>query len=41
MDGLTKALTVDPEDTSPPKPPQPDENVFDRAKVSYIFFLIM
>ena len=35
MDGITKALTVDPEDTSPPKgqPTQPDGSLFDRSKV--------
>lgn len=40
MDGITKALTVEPEDTSPPKaqPVQPDGNIFDRSKVLHLCF---
>lgn len=35
MSGITKVLTVDPEDTSPPSQPvsQPGTGIFDRAKV--------
>ncbi|WAR22913.1 BSDC1-like protein [Mya arenaria] len=34
MEGITKALTVDPEDTEPARlpPPQPGDGIFDRAK---------
>ncbi|KAH3831623.1 BSD domain-containing protein 1-A-like isoform X2 [Dreissena polymorpha] len=36
MDGITKALTIDPEDTSPPargNPQQPAHGIFDRSKI--------
>ena len=41
MDGITKVLTVEPEDTSPPKtktqPAKPDDAIFDRSKVHVTF----